>query len=194
LLKRGGFIKTKLIQSETAQLLVVDLQEKFIPVIPSIDTILTNTIFLVRVVQMLNLPITLTEQNPRGLGKTITKLADSLSGVMPLEKMTFSCWRDDAIRDKINQSDRSCVIMAGIETSVCILQTGLDLLESGYDVCLPVDCIGARKNPDHELALQRLQSSGAILTTAESLAFELIVRADGIHFKPLLKLIKEWQS
>jgi nicotinamidase-related amidase len=185
---------TKLLRAENCQMLIIDLQEKFAPVIPGIDDILLNTAFAVQVANLMNIPITVTEQNPAGLGGTVAPICDLVPDFKPIAKMTFSCWRDETIRQTLIRQDRSTVLLAGIETPICLLQTGLDLLNAGYDVYMLTDAIGARKERDQQFAYRRLEAAGAILGTAETAAFELIERADAPVFKSLLKLIKEYQA
>jgi len=184
----------KLLQAYNCQLLIIDLQEKFTPVIPKIDDILLNTAFAIQVANLLHIPITVTEQNPAGLGATVSPICNLVPGFKPISKMTFSCWRDERIRGTLIGHDRPMVLLAGIEGPICLLQTGLDLLNAGYDVYMLVDAIGARKDLDQQMAFQRLQNAGAILGTVEMAAYELIERADTPAFKSLLKLIKEYQS
>jgi nicotinamidase-related amidase len=183
-----------ILTADRCQLLVVDLQEKFTPVIPGIDDILRSTAFAIEVANLLEIPVTVTEQNPAGLGQTVEPIRSLVRDFSPISKMTFSCWRTDEIRQTLIAHDRPVVILTGIETPVCILQTGLDLITAGYRVYLLADAIGARKECDQELAYRRLTGAGAILGTTETAAFELVERADTPNFKALLKLIKESQT
>jgi nicotinamidase-related amidase len=181
----------KTLAANTCQMLIVDFQEKFTPVIPNIDGLLNRTAFAVQVAKMLQIPITLSEQNPAGLGKTVESIRSLVPESAAISKMTFSCWQSDEIRTALIAQDRPTVILAGIETPICILQTGLDLLNAGYKVYLLTDAVGARKELDHRLALDRLARAGAVIGTTEMAAYELVGRADTPIFKSLLKLMKE---
>jgi len=187
-------INKKLIQPENCLLMVIDVQEKFLPVISDIDSVISHSCFMIQVAQLFDIPIILTEQNPSALGGTASRIAELLEGNGALEKFTFSCWRDEQIRNQIRNQNRNTILIAGIETPVCILQTSLDLLEAGFDVYLCVDAISARKLLDNRLAIDRLVNAGAIAGTVETAAFELTKSADSPKFKSLLGLIKQWQS
>lgn len=181
-----------LIQPQNAILIIIDIQEKFLPVIRNVDKLINNTIFLTKVANLFQLPIICTEQNPEGLGRTDSRILNALEQKASFfSKITFSIWQDENIRKAIIARERSSIILAGIETNICILQSSLDLIKTGFDVYLAVDAISSRYELDHALTLERLTHAGAILTTSETLAFELVKSADNERFKDLLKLIKE---
>lgn len=184
----------KTLTANTCQVLVVDFQEKFTPVIPNIDALLRNTAFAIKVADLLKVPITVSEQNPAGLGSTVESIRALIPDFAPIPKFTFSCWQCDEIRTALVAHDRPTVIIAGIETPICILQTSLDLLNAGYSVYILTDAVGARKDLDHQLTLQRLAQAGAVIGTTEMAAYELVGRADTPTFKSLLKLMKENQT
>jgi nicotinamidase-related amidase len=184
----------KTLTANTCQMLVVDFQEKFTPVIPNIDLLLRNTAFALKVADLLKIPITISEQNPAGLGQTVESIRTVVANFAPIPKFTFSCWQSDEIRTAMIAHDRPTVIIAGIETPICILQTSLDLLNAGYNVYILADAVGARKDLDHQLTLQRLAQAGAVIGTTEMAAYELVGRADVPIFKSLLKLMKENQT
>ncbi len=184
----------KLLQPEDCLLMIIDIQEKFLPVIDDIESVINQSCFMTQVAKLFDIPIIATEQNPSALGGTAPQLAELLGDNRALEKFTFSCWRNEEIRDQLRRQNRSTILIAGIETPVCILQTGLDLLDAGFDVYLCVDAISARKPLDHKVALERLTNAGAIVGTVETAAFELLKTAESPKFKPLLGLIKQWQK
>ncbi len=183
--------KCKIVNPEESLLVIIDIQEKFIPIIKDIDKIISNTIFLVKVAKLFDIPIIYTEQNPKKLGKTDNRLLPELKNVDCFSKMTFSIWRDKKIREKIIQTRRNVIILAGIETYVCILQSALDLIKAGFDVYLPVDTIGASDELNHKVAIDRIAAAGAIVGTKEMLTFEFMESADSENFKKVLKLFKE---
>lgn len=181
----------KMLQADRTQVLIIDIQEKFLPVIKPIEEIIANTQFLVKTADIFDIPVTITEQNPKGLGATDSRISELLPEVTPMEKQTFSCWGDEKIRGKIISHDRDTIILAGIETPVCILQTGLDLLTAGYRVYLCLDAIGARKKFDHKIAVSRLMHEGAIASTTEAAIFELTGSAESEMFRKVLTMLKE---
>lgn len=180
-----------LLDRSRAQLLVVDLQEKFAPVIAEMDAILRRSCFMIELADLLELPITLTEQYPAGLGRTVAKIAEHLPRTEPIEKLTFSCWRTPAVQERLVKLDRRQIIIVGIETAVCILQSSLDLLAGGFEVYICADAVGARYALDNEKALTRIAGHGGTIGTTETAAFELLDLAGTDTFKSALKLIKK---
>ncbi len=179
----------ELLHARRSLFLVVDLQEKLINTIPRQNQILTTVGWLNEASRLLEIPACVTEQYPRGLGRTMPDLARTLPP--PEEKLRFSAVDTVGWKPAAESADgRDQVVLIGIETHVCILQTALDLVALGYRVYLPVDACGSRYPLDHDVALQRMQLAGVTLTTAESVLFEWCETAEHPHFKTLSKLIK----
>ena len=137
--------------------------------------------------RILKLPIIITEQYPRGLGKTLGELDISTASVF--EKGQFSMLTEE-VKQALHKTQLTQVILLGIETHVCILQTTLDLLQDGKDVFLVVDAISSSRALDRSVALQRLHKEGAVITTAESVVLEMIKSKDHAKFKELMPLVK----
>lgn len=170
-------------------LLVIDVQEKLTVKIPTADAVVRNTAFLIDAARLLDVPVVATEQYPKGLGPTVPELARRLPE-RP-EKLAFSCCAVPAVVETFRRAARPKVVLAGIETHVCVQQTALDLLAQGFQVALPVDAVGSRYAIDHETALRRLEKAGAIVTTAETIVFEWTGGADHPRFKEVSKLVQE---
>lgn len=170
-------------------LLVIDVQEKLMPKILQADAVLRNIAFLIDGAQLLGLPVTATEQYPKGLGSTVPELANRLP--QRPDKLAFSCCAIDAVVNGFREGARTKVVLAGIESHVCVLQTALDLLGLGFRVYLPVDAIGSRYRIDQEFALRRLENAGAILTTSETCLFEWTGSSDHPQFKKISLLVQE---
>lgn len=179
----------RLLSRELSRLLIVDVQEKLVPHIFNADAMLAGCEMLIRGAGILNVPVFATEQYPKGLGPTVSSLAELLPA--PLEKLRFSSaevldWgmaaEDPAARDQI--------VVAGIEAHVCIQQTVLDLISHGYRVHVPADAVGSRREPDYARALQRMADSGATMTTAESVLFEWTEVAGTAEFKAISQIVK----
>jgi len=149
-----------------------------------------NAVKLIRGFQILQVPVLVTEQYPQGLGATIPAVAVALGGLPPLQKMHFSSCGNDELMQSLEQGGIKQVVLCGIETHVCVQQTALDLLASGYQVHVAQDAVSSRKESDHRTALARLAISGVILTGTESTLFELMQRADIPEFKQVSALIK----
>ena len=174
-----------------SQLLLVDLQEKLLPKIQGREAVLANARKMIRAAQILLLPVTLTEQYPKGLGKTDTALASLLPDLQPIAKLHFSCARHEGFLQALASHNRQQIILVGIEAHVCIQQTALDLLAEGYEVFVCADAVGSRNEFDYDVALLRMQAAGAVVTTAEAAIFELLDRAGTDQFKQVLDLIKQ---
>ena len=167
---------------------VVDLQEKLLAVMPAADQVVSRSLRLVTAAGLLNVPAVLTEQYPKGLGRTPTALAEKLSPA--IEKTSFSCCGCAAFQQALPMATEA-VILCGLETHVCITQTALDLLAAGYGVFIAVDAVSARHAIDHEIGLRRLEAAGAILTTTEAILFEWCRSADHAAFQAIRKLVIE---
>jgi nicotinamidase-related amidase len=169
-------------------LLVIDVQEKLVPRIHQAQGMLRNIAFLIDGARLVGLTVLATEQYPRGLGPTVPELATRLPA-RP-DKVAFSSCAIPAITEAL-QRGRPKVVLAGIETHVCVLQTGLDLLAADFRVYIPVDAVGSRFPVDHEFGLRRLERAGAILTTSEACIFEWVGGADHPQFKKISALVQE---
>lgn len=171
-------------------LLVIDVQEKLLAKVPAAETLVRNVAFLVDGAKLLGVPVQATEQYPKGLGSTVPELAKRLPEPRP-DKVAFSCCAIPAVVDNFRRTARSKVVLTGIETHVCVLQTALDLLAQDFRVYVPVDAVASRFAVDHDLALQRLEQAGAVLTTAETVVFEWVGGAGTPQFKAVSHLVQE---
>ncbi|MCA9240970.1 MAG: hydrolase [Planctomycetales bacterium] len=170
-------------------LLVVDVQERLAPAIRGIDRVVWNVRRLIDGAAALGVPAVATEQAPKKLGATLPELAERLNP-RP-EKTMFSCRQCDTALAPHRDEGRFRVLLTGIETHVCVQQTALDLLSSGWRVYLAVDAVGSRRPADHETALRRMESTGVTLTTTEAALFEWCEGADREGFKSVSSLAKE---
>jgi nicotinamidase-related amidase len=180
---------TTLLKRENAALLVIDVQKRINAVMAD-QGHLPRLEVLIEACREIGVPVLASEQYPQGLGPTVDSLRNFLGDDLPA-KLTFSCVRDDGLRKLVGVSGRKQIIVTGIETHVCVLQTALDLLEAGYDVFVPHDAVNSRRPADKEWALHRMASAGAIITSTESALFELLERCDTSDFKTVAKLIKK---
>ncbi len=169
--------------------LVVDVQEKLLPHMEESSIITLNIKKLVEGMNILKIPMMLTEQYKKGLGATIPALQEIME-YEPVEKIAFSCFEEMALRMKLENMDRNFVVIAGIEAHVCILQTAIDLKEKGYQPVVVEDCVSSRKINDKKIAMDRMKNSGIIITTYESILFELCRYAGTEQFKNISRLVK----
>ncbi len=170
-------------------LLVIDVQEKLLPMIPRAKEIVRNVAFLIDAAQLLGMTVQATEQYPKGLGSTVSELAARLP-VRP-EKTAFSCCAIPSVVETFHREARPKLVLAGLETHVCVLNTALDLLALDFRVYLAIDAVGARYQLDHDTAIRRLEQAGVILTTSEGCVFEWVGGASHANFKAISRLVQE---
>ncbi len=171
-------------------LLIIDVQQKINAVMLHKQKIVTNIIKLIKACEALNVPILFTEQYPKGLGGTVPEVLENLSGKEPIQKMTFSGCSAPELIEQLKEKSIQQVIVTGIESHVCVQQSALDLLAQNFQVHVPKDAVSSRKELDYQTALERMSKAGIILTTVESVVFELLEEAGTPEFKEISKLIK----
>lgn len=170
-------------------LLVIDVQDKLMAKIPAADALVRNIAFLIDGARLLGMPVQATEQYPKGLGATVPELARRLPE-RP-DKVAFSCSAVPGVVEGFRRQARPKVMLAGIETHVCVLQTALDLLAQDFRVYVPVDAVASRYTVDYEQALRRMERAGAIITTSETAVFEWVGGAGSPKFKEVSRLVQE---
>ena len=168
----------------------IDIQEKLFPYVENKTDCLKNMIKLIKLADITNIPLVLTEHYPKGLGLTIPELQKNLSSYNPIEKITFSAFRCNEFLKKIKEQCCTTLVICGIESHICIEQTVLDGLELGYDIHVISDGISSRKKTNHELGLRKMQQCGAIISSTEMAIYEILGRADTREFKEILPEIK----
>ncbi|MDP6170459.1 MAG: hydrolase [Candidatus Marinimicrobia bacterium] len=172
-------------------LVVIDVQEKLFPVVHDRETFLRNLEILIQGFKLFELPILLTEQVPEKLGPTIEPIRSLLDGVEPIPKTSFSCASDPAFMSRSGTFDGSDgVVLAGIETHVCVYQTERDLIRRGQHVEVVTNAVSSRDPNNHRIALDRIRNNGGFLTTVEMLLFNIQEHASGDTFKELVQLVK----
>ena len=177
-----------LVEDETL-LLIVDVQEKLIKSIRNNQLIIFNIKKLINTCNLLNVRIAITEQNPKKLGKTLESITEN-NEYPHFEKMEFSCSKNTNFINYINKNNFKNIIVCGIESHICILQTSIDLLQKGINVLIPRDAIGSRHEIDNDTAFMRLIFSGAVASTTESLICELCKTSSRKEFKEVSKILK----
>ncbi|KGG12595.1 MULTISPECIES: isochorismatase family protein [Prochlorococcus] len=175
-------------QQNTA-LIIIDVQEKLVTSIENKELIMWNINRLIDACKIFNMKIYVTEQNPEKLGKTIEQINKCLD-FQAYKKMSFSSFHCKDLSRELKSNAFENIIICGIESHVCIMQSALDYINSGKNIFIPVDSIGSRRTIDHETSLQRLSMSGAIVTTTETAIFELCKSADFEDFKAVSSIIK----
>jgi nicotinamidase-related amidase len=175
-----------MLERERTALVVVDVQEAFRPAVGEFETVARNAGILVQGARALDLPIVVTEQYPRGLGHTVPEVAEHLDGVEPLEKVVFSAARADGF----GLGDRDQALVCGIEAHVCVEQTVQDLLDRDVEVHVAADAVTSRTALNRRLGVEKMERSGAWVTSTEMALFELVGRAGTDEFKRIQALVK----
>lgn len=177
---------SRVLERERTALVVVDVQEAFRPAVGEFDAVAGNVAVLVQAARILDLPIVVTEQYPRGLGVTVPEVARHLDGVPRLEKTVFSAARAQGF----DLGGRDQALVCGIEAHVCVAQTVADLLDAGADVQVAGDAVSSRSAANRRAGLAKIEASGAMLTSTEMALFELLGRAGTPEFKAIQALVK----
>jgi len=178
------------IERESTAAVIVDVQDKLFPLIYEHEKLANSIVRLINGLKVLGVPLIITQQYTKGLGGTISEVKDALGYFTHIEKQSFSCCGDPVFSEALKKTGRKNVILMGIESHVCVLQTCLDLTENGYRPVLIEDCVSSRYKNDKKYAVKRMQQAGAIVSTYESILFELTVVSGTEQFKSISKIIK----
>ena len=174
------------IDREQTVALVVDYQEKLVPVMQEKEQLLRCSEILLKGLKVLEIPMYITQQYTKGLGTSVKEITDAIEDTAYTDKLSFTAY--DCVKEQI--ADKKFVIVCGIESHICVLQTVIDLKAAGHIPVLVADCISSRKELDKQVALERARQEGAIVTTYESLLFELLKVAGTQESKMIQKLIR----
>ena len=180
---------SELMSRSDSALLVIDVQEKLVAAIGAAARILWNVRRLIDGAKLLGLPAVASEQYPQGLGPTVAELASRLD--QRPAKLSFSCRELAELFADLRRQNIEKLLICGLETHVCIQQTALDLLADGWRVYVAVDAVGSRHDLDHQTALRRMESSGAVLTTTEAALLEWCQAAGTAEFKQISRIVRE---
>lgn len=179
----------RILLNETAAALI-DIQEKLFPHMADGQTMLQNSLQLIDGFKVLGVPMLVTQQYTRGLGPTIAPVTEKFADFSFIEKIAFSCCDEAEFMDQLDHLDRRNIILFGIETHVCVLQTCIDLKKQGFQPVVVEDCVTSRRLSDKATAIERMRTEGAIITTMESILFELTRFAGTDVFKSISKIVK----
>jgi len=178
------------ISEDNAVALIIDVQERIFPAIAEYEKLEKKLSQLVQGMKILEIPLFVTEQYVKGLGPTIPSLAALFGDLERIEKSSFSCVDEPRFIMNLASSGKEYVIIAGIESHVCVLQTVIDLIGNGYHPVVAEDCVSSRNPNDKKVAIARMQHEGAIVTTCESILFELLRYSGTEKFKAISRLVK----
>ncbi len=175
---------------DNSVMLLVDVQGQLAQMMHEKDKLFSSLELMIKGMKILNVPILWMEQIPAKLGPTIGQLSCLMEGDAPIEKFSFSCCKEPEFMKKFKALGRNQVLLTGIETHICVYQTGYELINQGYQVQVAADCVSSRTKENKDIGLQRLVQSGGQITSVEMILFELMKEARGDEFKQMVKLIK----
>lgn len=178
------------INKENTIAVAIDFQEKLLPHMHNAETIQNNAVKLIKGLKALGIPTIVTQQYTKGLGNTTPEISNALEEFEFIEKSTFSCYLEPEFANQLSQSNKKDVIIFGIESHVCVLQTALDLLYNNYNPIIVSNAISSRNTEDKEIALWRMRDEGCTITSYESVLFELCKKAGTEEFKAISKIVK----
>jgi nicotinamidase-related amidase len=175
---------------EDTGLLIVDVQSKLLSVMAHREKVIKRINQLIASSRVFDLPIILTEHYPQLLGMTINEVKDALSTYKPVKKKCFDCCKSEEFNQAVMALDRKYLILVGLETHICILQTAIGLIQQGYIVHVPQDAVSSRTIDNWQVGLDMMQNIGVVITSAETIIFQLLGGADAKEFKEIMKIIK----
>jgi nicotinamidase-related amidase len=178
------------IDKENTVLLIVDIQDKLAAVMKEKDRVVKNNLHLVELAKMIGMPVMVTEQYPRGLGTTVPEIREALPFYRPVEKMTFDCCGQPAFLEELREHNKSNVVLTGMETHICVLQTCIGLLRGGINVHVVQDAICSRTKDTWKIGIEFMREAGAVVTCTETVLFQLLKVAGTEEFKAISKRIK----
>lgn len=175
---------------EQTVFVLVDVQGKLAKIVHDSEALIENLRKLISCLRILDVPIIWLEQYPDGLGPTVEKVAEQLDGLAPIPKMTFSACKTEEFMNALRATQRQKILIAGIETHICVYQTAADLKDSDFDVQVVEDAVSSRTLANKQLGLEKMKALGILGTSVEIAIYELLESANAKEFKQILKIIK----
>lgn len=178
------------INEHDTALLIIDIQDKLAAIMRHKGQVVNNTLHLIELAKILQIPILLTEQYPKGLGPTLPEIREALPVYAPFEKTAFNCCLEAGFLEKVAALGRKKLLLTGMETHICVLQTGLGLMKEGYSVQVIQDAVCSRTKNNFVTGITYLDRAGAVITGTETVLFQLLQKAGTEAFKVISKRIK----
>lgn len=178
------------LNQKDSALVIVDIQEKLAAVMKERQQVIDNVLHLIETARLLNIPIILNEQYPKGIGHTVPEIKAALDTYQPVEKLTFSCCGQPDFLSKLASTNRKKIILCGMETHVCVLQTCIGLLKEGCIVHVVKDAICSRTKDNFKTGIEFMRNTGAVITSTETVLFQLLEKSGTEEFKMISKRIK----
>ncbi len=178
------------ISKDDAAIVIIDIQERLAAVMKVKDNVIQNCLHIIELAKTYDIPIVLTEQYPKGLGQTVEEIQKAMPEYKPIEKMTFSCCEELSFLNEIKKLNRRTIILTGMETHVCVLQTCISLLKNGYNVHVVKDAVSSRTKENWKTGLEFMRDAGAVITCTEIVLFQVLKIAGTEEFKAISRRIK----
>jgi nicotinamidase-related amidase len=180
------------LEAEQCALVVVDIQEKLLPPIFNKESLVKNSQLLIRLAKILSIPVVVTTQYSKGLGSTVPEIASLLTDVPAIDKLEFGCFGSGQFRSKLKElpGNRNTVLLCGMESHICVMQTALGALNEGYLVHVVSDAVGSRAEWNWKIGLDRMKAAGAVISSTEMMMYELLRCSGTPQFKELLQYLK----
>jgi len=191
-MKEDNTPHAQMLDPNTTALVVVDLQAKLMPAVEDAEQVLRNTQLLLRLAQVLELPTILTSQYPKGLGRIVPEITECAAGVEPIEKTSFGCFGEPGFLQQLKQRapKATCLLLAGVESHICVAQTALGALQAGYVVHVAADAVSSRSASNRDIGLQRMGRAGVVVSSTEMMVYELLGTSSRPEFKAMLPYLK----
>ena len=177
------------LSSEHSVLVVVDVQERLLPIIIEKEKLVSNILKLIKFASIVKVPVVVTEQYPKGLGRTVREICELLPQFQPVEKTAFNCFSSQEFCKKLKEMRASTLIITGVEAHVCVCQTALEALDD-YRVCVVADAVSSHSKEDLDIALERLRGSGVTIASTDMLMYEILKDADTEEFRQSRNLLR----
>jgi isochorismate hydrolase len=178
-----------ILQKEKTALLVIDIQHRLMSVMQNSEEVFANVNRLIKGAKVLQIPVIVTEQYPKGLGNTCSEL-ELPEDIKVIEKMCFSCLQSAKVTLELQHSKVTSLIICGVESHICVFKTALEAMEKGFEVHVVADAVSSRTSENKKIALNRLRQAGAFIVSTEMILFQLIDDAGTDEFKAISRLIK----
>jgi len=183
----------KPLEAELCALIVVDIQGKLLPPIFQKEMLVKNCKLLIRLAGILKIPVLMTTQYAKGLGSTVPEIASLLPETQAIDKQMFSCFGSDAFCSVLKRmpGNRNTVLLCGMESHICVMQTAVSALREGYLVHVASDAVSSRTEWNWKIGLERMRAAGAVISSTEMMIYELLRASNAAGFKELLPYLKE---
>ncbi len=179
-----------MLSEDKTAFILIDVQGRLAQIMHDKETLFSGIKIMIRGAKILKIPIIWLEQIPEKLGGTVPELAGLLAGHKPISKRTFSACGNSRFVKALKATGKKDLLISGIETHICVYQTAIDLIKTGYNVHVLTDCVGSRYHVNKTAGLEKIRDGGGILTTVETALFEMMKSVDHPHFKQIINLIK----